>query len=614
MVKIFKNRLSLCAFTTVILFFAHNASSEVQANTDSTDVKLRAVVNGVGQDDNNAFVCDTNLFCWFNEKNTLLTIVNETYQKTTGNAKEAALRSSEEAGIIGKDITIKDASSTDKLNGSFWKYGIIAENRGKVNIEGGVIDLTDGIGVQSKKGYVTLKKVSIGGKASQAVNRDFHSGNSVFQMKQKGGYIELREDNIKVTDIHGVSFQGELSYMDMFNSTVVVEGNTSYGLRFFEDDVSEEEQQKTDFYYVKEKVYSFFGEKKLFGNLPKEDLPKRGSVYLFDTTFKVPNSMAIYSKKSAGLIKLSGKSEISGDILLKAEDGSFIKVAAHNSTLLGGVNLDEDSSAEFRLTGGSKWTLSQPKNENLQVSGSRGISSISLIHLIDSSIVFQQPEVNIADGYQTLYVGKGEGVVYRAQGNARLYLNTYLNKGGALQNQKTDRLLIHGDVEGKTIVHVHGVSESPGGGTGHYENNKGISIIQVSGKAEKDSFKLDGDYVALDGLPYQYSLRAYGPSSELGKASDSQRLVEGKGDFWDFRLENGSIHSVTKFYHLDRGRHSGQGVKAVVPQVPTYLLLPNSIFHAGLMDISNQNKQLEIQRSISGGMLDIGTNSASFLR
>ncbi|WP_345097243.1 autotransporter outer membrane beta-barrel domain-containing protein, partial [Bartonella acomydis] len=42
--------------------------------------------------------------------------------------------------------------------------------------------------------------------------------------------------------------------------------------------------------------------------------------------------------------------------------------------------------------------------------------------------------------------------------------------------------------------------------------------------------------------------------------------------------------------------------------------LPNSIFHAGLMDISNQNKQLEIQRSISGGMLDIGTNSASFLR
>ncbi|WP_208438281.1 autotransporter outer membrane beta-barrel domain-containing protein, partial [Bartonella taylorii] len=52
----------------------------------------------------------------------------------------------------------------------------------------------------------------------------------------------------------------------------------------------------------------------------------------------------------------------------------------------------------------------------------------------------------------------------------------------------------------------------------------------------------------------------------------------------------------------------------VVPQVPTYLLLPNSIFHAGLMDISNQNKQLEILRTTSSGMLEVHENPALYLR
>ncbi len=164
---------------------------------------------------------------------------------------------------------------------------------------------------------------------------------------------------------------------------------------------------------------------------------------------------------------------------------------------------------------------------------------------------------------------------------------------------------------------MQSVAGSPGGGTGRYENAKGISVIQVSGKAEKDSFELDGDYIALGGLPYQYRLRAYGPGSELGEANISQRLVEGEGDFWDFRLENGIVDSDTTSRKTQDSRpssHSKQGVKAVVPQVSNYLLLPNSILHTGLMDISNQNKQLEIQRGISNGILSTGANPASFLR
>ncbi|WP_273760217.1 autotransporter outer membrane beta-barrel domain-containing protein [Bartonella sp. ML70XJBT.G] len=638
MVKIFKNHLSLCAFTTACLFFVHKVDAEVQtAAVNSVQANASAATAVVAQNGKNEFSCNTDAqFFWCNGGSRGF-ISHKTYQKTKDNTKEAAIRASgkltnwNRTTIKGDNITIKDTATVGE--GGFWLYGIMADNLGEVSIEGGTIDLTKGVGVQTKEeGQVSLKNVSITKNSSQTDSGGHHRRNSAFQMSQNAGYIRFENGQVKVTSAHGVSFQGEVGYIDMMDSTVVVEGNTSYGFHFFEGEASESQKKNTR-PYEKDKLYSFFGEGALFGNLPETNLPKRGSAHLYKTTVKVPNSVALYSSKSGGLIKILEKSEISGDLLLKAEDHSFIKVSADDSMLVGGVHLDGSSSAEFRLRDNSKWILSRPKNVSLRDSRSMSLSSISLIHLIDSSITFEQPEADIATDYQTLRIGKGSGLVYKAQGNARLYFNTYLNSGGILQNQKTDRLLIHGDVEGKTIVHVQSVAGSLGEGTGKHGNNKGISIIQVSGSASQDSFKLDGDYVALEGSPYQYRLRAYGPGSDLGEASFAQRLVEGKEDFWDFRLENGYIDShpssslapsSTSVFGSSPGfrpiagpdleHHSEFMRKAVVPQLPTYLLLPNSVFHAGLVDISNQNKQLEIQRSISNGMLDVSANSVSFLR
>ncbi|GAA4665232.1 autotransporter outer membrane beta-barrel domain-containing protein [Bartonella pachyuromydis] len=635
MVKIFKNHLSLCAFTTACLFFVHKVDAEVRTAAVSS-VQANASTTIVGQNGNNEFSCDSSAnFFWCNGGRHG-SLSHKTYQKTKETTKEAAIRASgkhtsgKHTIIKGTDITIKDAVTAGEED--FWQYGIIADDSGEVIIEKGAIDLTKGVGVQTKEeGQITLKDVTITKKGSQAGSGGYHSKNSAFQMSQNGGYIRFEDGAATVTSAHGVSFQGDIGYIDMMNSTVTVDGGASYGFRFSEG-VSES-QKKSTRPYDKEKLYSFFGEGKLFGALPETDLPKRGTVHLYNTTFNVPKSVALYSSKSGGLIKLLEKSEISGDLLLKAENGSFIKVSADASTLRGGVHLNGGSSAEFRLRDNSKWILSRPKNVSLQDSRAMGVSSISLIHVIDSSIVFEQPKSSIAAEYQTLCVGKGAGQVYKAQGNAHLYLNTYLNRGGILQNQKTDRLLIHGDVEGSMIVHVQSVAGSLGAGTGEYGNNKGISIIQVSGSASQNSFKLDGEYVALEGSPYQYRLRAYGPGSKLGIANSSQRLVEGSGDFWDFRLENGYVdfHSGSNLAPGSRfvpGFHPGFGPsagsdweyhpelmgRAVVPQVPTYLLLPNSVFHASLVDINNQNKQLEIQRSMSSGMLDVSTNSVSFLR
>ncbi|MBB5073937.1 outer membrane autotransporter protein [Bartonella callosciuri] len=53
---------------------------------------------------------------------------------------------------------------------------------------------------------------------------------------------------------------------------------------------------------------------------------------------------------------------------------------------------------------------------------------------------------------------------------------------------------------------------------------------------------------------------------------------------------------------------------AVVPQLPTYLLFPNALFHAGLMDLTSQNKKLETMRSTSHRFLKSDEDSAFFVR
>ncbi|CAM5189221.1 hypothetical protein CDEN61S_03392 [Castellaniella denitrificans] len=66
---------------------------------------------------------------------------------------------------------------------------------------------------------------------------------------------------------------------------------------------------------------------------------------------------------------------------------------------------------------------------------------------------------------------------------------------------------------------------SPGGATspdGGNRADEGISLIEVAGNATATSFRLRGDYVALDGMPYQYRLYAYGPGLQDGAADDGR--------------------------------------------------------------------------------------------
>ncbi|EJF86568.1 outer membrane autotransporter barrel domain-containing protein, partial [Bartonella vinsonii subsp. arupensis OK-94-513] len=273
-----------------------------------------------------------------------------------------------------------------------------------------------------------------------------------------------------------------------------------------------------------------------------------------------------------------------------------------------------------------------------------------------------------------------------------------------------DRILIYGDVSGTTVVHMQNFKK-----TSEQEVRDGkdqsISLIQVSGKAKEDSFKLANGYTTINGFPYQYRLRGYGPGSPFGEADATQRLVAGDGKFWDFRLEglyiNPEIDSSetipvsptssptapsepvdpqptdptpTPFtlsfptpspaassvpvepspaasedlapepstpspaapsepvdsqptdptptpstpvsptsspvapVPIKPDIQTVPKIRAVVPQLPTYLLLPNALFHAGFMDLTTQNKKLETIRNSSISSLKSHENSAFFVR
>ncbi|WP_208435984.1 autotransporter outer membrane beta-barrel domain-containing protein [Bartonella phoceensis] len=79
-----------------------------------------------------------------------------------------------------------------------------------------------------------------------------------------------------------------------------------------------------------------------------------------------------------------------------------------------------------------------------------------MLNLNNSSVVFAE---FIDDHYHTLHIGSGKPdttTVYNAPGNAQISFNTCWSDGAPISDQKTDRLLINGDVSGKTNILVKG--------------------------------------------------------------------------------------------------------------------------------------------------------------
>ncbi|WP_246350142.1 autotransporter outer membrane beta-barrel domain-containing protein, partial [Bartonella fuyuanensis] len=573
----FKNYLSLCRFTTVIFFFAHDANtSEIlsgkkqyscndgasfyhcsdgkmheisqktyQLTGEGSDVAIEVsgedtvvegkviIINGVsstnGHSENNSWTTGVKAsngggVALFDSMLNNVSIGADVNEEGAFDIQDGVIKATRIGiSVAGKRSFV--ALTNTEIETPADAIGLLSHNGAKIYVKGGKINFSSGIGVQTGgDGEINLDGVSIIGKGKQATNTDNHRETSAFSMLQGKGALNFQKGNVNVDKAHGIILQGNNNNVaHIKNSNVFVRGNTFQGMRFFWEAVLNE---------------------------TKTIIPGKGTVHLTKTSFMVPESIAIYSRQFESFVKLSQHSKISGDSLLKAVEHSNVKIEADASTLVGGAHVDKSSTAKIELKNNSKWILSQPKHDKLQnfdTSGSKlgDYSFISSVDLMNSSLVFQELKSKTTDGYQTLLIGKGSGLVYRAQGDARLYLNVYLDKGGALQEQKTDRLLINGDILGKTIVHVYGVPGSPGEFTGDGGNDQGISIIQVYGQAAKDSFQLNGGYVTLQNSPYQYHLMVYGPDSALKEADTNQKVLKNAGTFWDFRLESKFVEPIS---------------------------------------------------------------------
>ncbi|WP_375695658.1 hypothetical protein, partial [Bartonella sp. AC66GZZY] len=99
--------------------------------------------------------------------------------------------------------------------------------------------------------------------------------------------------------------------------------------------------------------------------------------------------------------------------------------------------------------------------------------------------------------------------------------------------------------------------------------------------AMEDAFKLANGDITRDGFPYKYTVTAYGPESRHGTANIEQNLFDEKNEnFWDFRLHKAFLNSGGSNGGSGSGGGSGGSVpgphvEAVVPQVASYIVMPN---------------------------------------
>ncbi|AQX20284.1 autotransporter outer membrane beta-barrel domain-containing protein [Bartonella sp. WD16.2] len=397
-------------------------------------------------------------------------------------------------------------------------------------------------------------------------------------------------------------------------------------------------------------------------SLKESEKKNTNTVAFFNTKLSVKNGMGILGPMplgdqsddvSSGTVFLKN-SEIEADVLIKnrvreEKNKAILILTADHSILKGGTRIlrekDIDDAIEnnllrnsqgriqvrsssdtslreillsnlkqttvLNLKNNSKWILKISQTETnardkmlgpiptalILGIAERSRSDISVLNLNDSTVAFESP----TEGhYQTLYVGSGvpgTSSVYNARGDVKLHLNT--------DGQKADRVFVKGDVSGSTIVSVD-INENVSNTVNLLLltdslplNRRGISLIQVSGQAAESSFKL-ASYITIKDLPYKYVLNAYGPESRNGLADIKQKLPGvlsdvNRGTFWDFRLQNQYLPN--------------SNIKALVPQMANYLVMPNALFSAGFTDIENQNTLLANIRTMPWEMKSNKKNS-----
>lgn len=325
--------------------------------------------------------------------------------------------------------------------------------------------------------------------------------------------------------------------------------------------------------------------------------PPRAGGYnlsLQDTTVTSDSGVALWAFGGVANVSVVNSTLSGGGGAINATTrsglGATLNLDASNATLTGRIYTDATSTSVVNLTRNSVWHVMASSNVT-ELTNTDSLIDFPVTALLDSAPTSQGSYRSVA--IDNGYVGTGGTVT----------LNTYLNEGGALSNQYSDRLLIRGAASGTTLLQIRPSAGSPGRLTspsGVITNDEGISVVQVAGASTVGAFSLAGGYVVAPDSPYEYRLYAYGPGSVHGTAEASQNLVSTGAGHWDYRLQSAYVTPGGEVDPEAPGDPGGEvddpvppdARREVAPQVASYLSAPVAFLHAGLMDLDSLHRRL----------------------
>ncbi|WP_208437316.1 autotransporter outer membrane beta-barrel domain-containing protein [Bartonella taylorii] len=430
------------------------------------------------------------------------------------NAKSAAI-----SAINGSIITLTDNAQITSSDNS----GLYAkDSKSTITITGGII-----------KGKTTALNTENGGhiKATNVTLTTADSNGSGAKSQDVGSLVELYGNTTIKNAVVGLYAQNS-GMIKMIGGTVIAENSA-----FVVDNNG----------YIDVTDVSATAEDRGIA-FAKSKNNKTSEINLINTKLHIKNGTGINANESIGKANLKN-SEIRANILLVTKDSAkknnfILTLNADHSILEGSVNTEKKFKTIFDLQNHTKWILKTSTNAKSQNEKSldiaqRARSDISVLNINDSSIVFEEPT---EDYYHTLHIGSGRPntkKVYKATGKAEIHFNVEWSDSSAINKQKADHLLIHGDVSGTTLIYVteHLKKNNIKVNTSTPSNIHGFSLIKVFGKASQNSFKLANSYITISGSPYKYILKAYKPTSNHSKTNTKQNLLGENKNFWDFRLQ-----------------------------------------------------------------------------
>lgn len=265
---------------------------------------------------------------------------------------------------------------------------------------------------------------------------------------------------------------------------------------------------------------------------------------------------------------------------ITTENGAGSTLSFNDIDARGGSLSADDLSKGTNLGGGwstinfynTQWTLT----DNLKLAH-------SIINIDAGSTLFAGDGVNpllsgasdgslVVNNAGTLDLTNGSG----APGNTltidgdltstggRVKLNTQIANGGS-----SDTLQVNGNTSGTTLLDVTPLA----GSSAIITPDQGISLAQVTGSANVNSFALSNGYVASG--PWQYGI--YGTQS---------------GSAWDYRLANNFVTDAAG--NIQRPK--------VTPQMPSYISAPVGLAYYNMAVMDDLHKRLgELRADDSNG-------------